>query len=121
MLANILKPFSCPFERFITGYVVGEENDVCTAVENTGYTLERFLACCVPDLEFTLFAIQNPSESSKFDSDRNLMFISEFVVVHSFHYARFTYCHIPNDNDFEKMVLRFETLSIVYNLERLLQ
>ena len=76
-----------------------------TSVKDSCYTFEAFLTRSVPNLEFTNFAIDGSCETSEFDSDSDLMFGLEFIVLHSAHQATLANTGITNDDQFEKVIL----------------
>lgn len=82
VLFNFEEPLLHIQKGVLTGYVVNEENNMSSSVENPSYRPERFLACGVPDLQFDNFLIHAQYKRSEFNADRNGVLRAELVIHH---------------------------------------
>ena len=64
----------------------------------------------VPDLKFDYLVVDLKAEGPKLNTNRDLMFLLELIIHDPLHEARFADSSVPNDDEFEKMVLRAQGL-----------
>lgn len=83
MLLDLLEPVTQVGECLFAGYVEGKEHNLCATVEDASNRSERFLACCVPNLELDNLPIKSNDKRTEFDANSNLMLQLELVVHHS--------------------------------------
>ena len=101
VLLDFLEPVDSVHKSLISGNIVSQEYAVSSSVEDSSDTLERLLACSVPDLKLNNFVLDGTSERTELDSNGDLMFSLELVVLHSAHQATFANTCVTNYNQFE--------------------
>lgn len=67
-------------KRFLPSNIIHEESTSRASVVAASYALEGFLAGGVPNLQFYVFVINFNCSTSEFDTDRQIVLLSEALV-----------------------------------------
>ena len=111
VLLNLFEPFHKVHEGVLPRHIIGEEDAMCTTVEDAGDRLEGLLSCCVPDLQLdNLAPVYFQPKGPEFDSNSNLMLNLELIVHYSLHKATLANTGISDNDQLEQVILRRQCL-----------
>jgi len=116
VLLDLLQPTAKILKSLIARNVIGQENAVCTTVENPRHRFERLLARGVPDLKLDDLTIDKKAVAAKLDSNCDLVLLLEFVIHDTLHEAGLAYTSVADDDQLVEVILGWQRL-VCQNLE----
>ena len=120
MLLDFFEPVGEGIESLLARNVVGQEDAVRATVENTGDGLVGLLASSVPNLHFDKFVFETQPVGAELDANGDLVLGLELVVHDPLHEARLAHARVPNNNEFEHVVVLLLQRFVTNMLEWLL-
>ena len=71
---------------------------MCPSIKYLRHTLEVFLSCGIPNLQFNFDVVYFEKEGAEFHADGHVVLLHEFIGGDAMHEARFSNTTISNNN-----------------------